>query len=443
MSALTSLDLPVIHPEDSRKVLWDVLVSICVVLAVVIAPLTIALKLELTGWLRILDAVLNLVFLADILVHFNTGYVKRRRLITDRALIRKQYLRGQFWADAVATLPLVVPVGSGLVALTRFARFARLARLVKIFVVFRSLNRLHQTTVSSNLVRLLIMVFWLLITAHLIACGMIMVGGVPEALSPALRFLQAYYWTITTVATVGYGDIVPDQTNALQLLFTIVSQIIGVAMYGYVIGNIASVISNLDAAKTNFMEKLEKINTFMKYREVPDEVVRRVNDYYFYLWDTRYGYDESETVAELPRSIRLELLQAIHQEVIRAVPLFRDANPSLLRDVMLNLESVAYVPGDIVIHRGDTGSEMYFISRGSVDVLASDEETVVATLTEGAFFGEIALLEETKRNATIRTRDYCDLYALNRSVFNEILARHPGFAETVREIALKRRESNP
>ncbi|TVR66146.1 MAG: Crp/Fnr family transcriptional regulator [Spirochaetaceae bacterium] len=430
--------ISVIQPDDLRKVAWDVLVSVCVVLAVIIAPLTIALRLELTGPLLVADTVLNLVFFADILIHFNTGYVTRRRLVTDRALIRKQYLKGLFWADALATLPLFIPAGSTLVGLTRFARFARLARLFKIFVVFRNLNRLHQTTVSSNLVRLLIMVFWLLMTAHLIACGMIMAGGVPEGLPPGLRFLQAYYWTITTVATVGYGDIVPDHSNALQLVFTIVAQLIGVAMYGYVIGNISSVISNLDTSKTSFMEKLERINTFMKYREVPDKVIRRVNDYYFYLWDTRHGYDETSTVAELPRSIRLELLQAIHRDVIRAVPLFRDANPALLRDVMLNLESVAYVPGDEVIHRGDTGTEMYFISRGSVDVLAADEETVLATLTEGAFFGEIALLEETQRNATIRTRDYCDLYALNRAVFKEILARHPSFAATVREIALQR-----
>ena len=62
-----------------------------------------------------------------------------------------------------------------------------------------------------------------------------------------------------------------------------------------------------------------------------------------------------------------------------------------------------------------------------------------ATLTAGQFFGEIALLLSGPRTATIRARDYCDLYKLDKDSFDLILRKHETFAVKVKELAQKRR----
>ena len=85
---------------------------------------------------------------------------------------------------------------------------------------------------------------------------------------------------------------------------------------------------------------------------------------------------------------------------------------------------------------------MFFISRGSVDVVSADEKTVYATLTTGQFFGEIALLLSIPRTATIIAREYCDLYRLDKDKFDRVLTRHPEFAETIQELAERRRAEN-
>jgi len=53
-------------------------------------------------------------------------------------------------------------------------------------------------------------------------------------------------------------------------------------MYGYVIGNVANLLANMDVAKTQFTEKMEKINTFMKFRNIPRDLQDRIHNYYAY-----------------------------------------------------------------------------------------------------------------------------------------------------------------
>ncbi len=121
------------------------------------------------------------------------------------------------------------------------------------------------------------------------------------------------------------------------------------------------------------------------------------------------------------------------------MPVLKGAGEELLRDIVSKLDPVVFLPGDIIVRKGETGREMYFISRGTVDVVSGDMSTVYATLTEGQFFGEIALLLSTERTATIRANDYCDLYRLDQETFGSVLERYPEFAASIRSMAEHRR----
>ena len=74
-----------------------------------------------------------------------------------------------------------------------------------------------------------------------------------------------------------------------------------------------------------------------------------------------------------------------------------------------------------------------------MDVVSKDESTVYATLGSGTFFGEIALLLSTPRTATIKAREYCDLYRLDKETFDAVVSRYPDFAARIQELAEKRR----
>jgi len=210
-------------------------------------------------------------------------------------------------------------------------------------------------------------------------------------------------------------------------------------MYGFIIGNIANIIANIDIAKTQFQEKMEKVSTFLRYKNIPHDLKLKISDYYEYLWESRRGYDESSILQDLPKPLKTSISLFLNRGIIQKVPIFKGASEEFIKEIILNLQPVVFTPGDYVVIKGEIGYEMYFISHGSVDVVSEDESIVYATLGAGSFFGEIALLLSAPRNATIKAREYCDCYSLDKDTFDQILVRFPEFAENIRDMAEKRR----
>ena len=128
------------------------------------------------------------------------------------------------------------------------------------------------------------------------------------------------------------------------------------------------------------------------------------------------------------------------RDVIQKVPFFKGASDELTREIALLMRPVVYTPGDYVFRAGEPGREMYFISRGRLEVIARDGTTVFTSLTDGDFFGEIALLLGQPRTASVRAVDYCDLYALDKEMFDRVLGNHPDFAEHIKAMTRERQE---
>jgi voltage-gated potassium channel len=322
--------------------------------------------------------------------------------------------------------------------LLRLFRLARLLRLFRLIRVAQTMKRINSTNMfNSSVLRLLFMVFWIAFAAHFIAAGWVVMVGNPHNLDNLTRYIRAFYWTITTLTTIGYGDITPV-TN-LQTIYVIIIEILGAGMYGFIIGNIANLIANIDIAKAQYKEKLEKINTFMKYRNLPAALQTRINEYYSYLWESRRGYDESSVLNDLPVSLQTQVSLYINKDIIAKVPIFKGATEAFIKEIILNLEPVVFTPGDTIVYKGDMGYDMFFISKGSVDVVSEDESVVYATLSGGQFFGEIALLFSSPRTATIKAREYCDMYRLKKDIFDDVLERYPRFEKQIKELADKRK----
>jgi len=131
---------------------------------------------------------------------------------------------------------------------------------------------------SPSILRLVLLLFWILLSAHVVSCGWILLTETPAGMPNYERYTLAFYWTITTITTIGYGDITP--AGLRQTLYVIFVEILGAGMYGLVIGNIANLIANIDVAKTQYKEKPDRINTFLKYRNIPANRQRKINDYY-------------------------------------------------------------------------------------------------------------------------------------------------------------------
>jgi CRP-like cAMP-binding protein len=120
------------------------------------------------------------------------------------------------------------------------------------------------------------------------------------------------------------------------------------------------------------------------------------------------------------------------------IPMLRGAETAVLHRLISGLTSVVYTPGDTIIHHGEPSSTMYLINRGEVEVV-DPKQGVVATLGEGEYFGELALLDPDRpRLADVRAKTFCALSMIDRETFSLVLEQFPDFAAHVRKVAATR-----
>jgi len=432
-------DVPLLLGLDGRSpalAAWDALVVAATIFVVGHAPL-VAVRGAAPQWTRGLDLLATLIFFADIGLRFRRPLRIAGRPVRDPALIRSRYLRTWLAPDLVGAIPfdlMAFAVGGPAAALLRLLGLSRLLRLARLVDLQREWRT--RTTIRPAIFRLSFFLLWASIGTHWIACGWLALHG-PTRSHPELpEYLRALYWTITTLTTVGYGDITP--ATAGQVLYATVVMVLGAGMYGYIIGNVANLLANADVLKSQHLGRLEMISGFLRDRDVPKALQGRVRDYYTYLWESRMS-NPARLLDDLPPALQVEIGLHLSRSLLLKVPLFQNASEPFLRELVQRLEPAVVTPGDYVFRRGEVGDRIYFIHRGAVEVLVDDAGEAVATLHEGDFFGEMALLHREPRSASVRALDYCDLYWLDSADFERVLEKFPDFAAQIRRAAQRRR----
>jgi MFS family permease len=121
---------------------------------------------------------------------------------------------------------------------------------------------------------------------------------------------------------------------------------------------------------------------------------------------------------------RLELLQGI--------PLFSPLSPPVLEQLAAGLAPVSAAAGDEIIRVGDHGDRFYVVSSGEVEVVVDGRPP--KREGEGSYFGEIALLRDVPRTATVRAATDVELYALDRDDFLPAVTGHAGSAQAAEAV---------
>lgn len=112
--------------------------------------------------------------------------------------------------------------------------------------------------------------------------------------------------------------------------------------------------------------------------------------------------------------------------------------PSLLRANTHSNQSIPHTQtGDIIIKEGTIGTKMYFIQEGVVDIVMANGE-VATSLSDGSYFGEICLLTNARRVASVRAETYCNLFSLSVDHFNCVLDQYPLMRKTMETVAAER-----
>lgn len=126
-------------------------------------------------------------------------------------------------------------------------------------------------------------------------------------------------------------------------------------------------------------------------------------------------------------------------ETLRKVKIFRGAPDTFFTELKTHLKYEEFYRDDTIMKKGEKGDCMYIIRKGWVEVLKDDEKSILASLTVGDLMGEMSLILHEPRSASIRTRNYCELYKLTQHDFDKIIRSYPFIKERIEGLAFKRK----
>ncbi|QRG67745.1 ABC transporter transmembrane domain-containing protein [Brevibacillus choshinensis] len=152
------------------------------------------------------------------------------------------------------------------------------------------------------------------------------------------------------------------------------------------------------------------------------------------LWEKQSGLSLSQNGQEA----------TIDQERLSRLPFFQGVDPAVLGEISDLFQTETYAKGQAIIQEGDAGEKFYLIARGKVEITKaapdSDSGQIrLAVLEDGDHFGEIALLENVPRTATVTALTPCVFLTLQRKVLYYILSRYPEIDAHVKRTLAQRR----
>ncbi|XP_063626616.1 potassium/sodium hyperpolarization-activated cyclic nucleotide-gated channel 2 isoform X6 [Cydia splendana] len=423
------------------------------------------------------------------------------QVILDPKLIAKHYLRTWFFLDLISSIPLdyiflifnqvndfsesfqILHAGRAL-RILRLAKLLSLVRLLRLSRLVRYVSQWEEVYILQNLqkkrterrgrlssdvakkkghtksnlifkflnmasvfMRIFNLICMMLLIGHWSGCLQFLVPmlqGFPANSWVAINELQDSFWleqyswalfkAMSHMLCIGYGRFPPQSLTDMWL--TMLSMISGATCYALFLGHATNLIQSLDSSRRQYREKVKQVEEYMAYRKLPREMRQRITEYFEHRYQGKF-FDEELILGELSEKLREDVINYNCRSLVASVPFFANADSNFVSDVVTKLRYEVFQPGDIIIKEGTIGNKMYFIQEGIVDIVMANGE-VATSLSDGSYFGEICLLTNARRVASVRAETYCNLFSLSVDHFNAVLDQYPLMRRTMESVAAER-----
>lgn len=378
----------------------------------------------------------------------------------NRREIAAQYFRTWFVIDLVSTFPYSWIVDGifeeedpndestqtnspSLLRVLKLLRFMRLFKLVRLAKVSQMLVQIEDyiaSSVLSTLFHFVKLLGAILYLAHWTACiwyyiaedqsytnhsTWIIVNSKPYNESLYEVYVGCLYWAVTTMSTVGYGDIVP--ITVTEKVFASFVMILACGVFAFILASVSSLVESHRLEANIFRDQVSQLHNFLKSKNIPSDMQAKAMLYLEYRWTLRKKRhdDELEFLSILSEPLRDEVNMHLVGKILYNYRFLRRLGTAFISGLTKIAKLEIFAPKDLIFSQGETGDKLYFVKTGSVDLFDSPSNTIFSVVRLKGVFGEVGFLLDTRRSLSARTCQYTEIISIDKANFEEVLERFP------------------
>jgi hypothetical protein len=241
-------------------------------------------------------------------------------------------------------------------------------------------------------------------------------------------YMLALYWSIMTITSVGYGDIVPQ--NHTEYVFSVFATM-GVALvWAYVIATVVSIVSNFNAAAHNFNEQMDELNNVCVGRHLPHNMQVQLRDYMAMSSHVPKQMAQIKMLSErLSDGLKDRILEQTRGRFLKKVWWVHNMPRVAQLEIAHHMQPLFYgVKEDLILLQ-----KMLFVRDGMVKVNG------LRTLGHGDVWGEVDVLLQTQEliRDSLRTVSFVDALTLSQLALREVCQTFPGVDRRIRRAQVR------
>ncbi|KAJ6993750.1 potassium channel AKT1-like [Populus alba x Populus x berolinensis] len=435
----------IISPYDRRYRIWETFLVVLVIYTAWVSPFEFGFLKQPERPLSICDNVVNGFFATDIVLTFFLAYLDKTTylLVDDHKKIAWKYATSWLALDIISTIPteLARKISPKPFQSYGFFNMLRLWRLRRVSALFSRLEK--DRNYNYFWVRCAKLICVTLFAVHSAGCFYYLIAAryhdpqrtwIGASLGENFleqsvwkRYVTSIYWSITTLTTVGYGDLHP--VNTREMIFDIFYMLFNLGLTAYLIGNMTNLVVHGTSRTRRFRDTIQAASSFAQRNQLPVRLQDQMLAHLCLKFRTdSEGLQQQETLDSLPKAIRSSISHYLFYSLVDKVYLFRGVSNDLLFQLVSEMKAEYFPPNEDVILQNEAPTDFYILVTGAVDLLVMKNgvEQVVGEAKTGDLCGEIGVLCCRPQLFTVRTKRLSQLLRLNRTAFLNIVQANVG-----------------
>ena len=417
---LLNVNIIYISPDDKYIILFDYIIVLLTLYSLIFIPINMSFSICIKH--NIINYLMDIIYIIDLILSFFRPYYNfEDELVFNNKKMILHYLYSYFIFDFICSIPFysffkLFEKNHNKCMINKLSiKLDNLYRITELFKIFKLLKIMSKKRNSAikNIIKyiddysifenykFIFKIFVSLAILHITTCLHIFISrnsfpnwifnnNYIESSYITIYFISLYY-TITTVTTVGYGDITGNTLN--ELIFQIFLLIAGIMSYSWLISYCSNIIQEKNMSTEKFNDKIRILdNIKLQYADMSKEMYRKIYRYIEFS-HLNNNYNPKLLMDSLPFSLKNTLLNEMYKPIIRNLNFFKNfKNSSFVLEIVRKLLPIRAYKNDILLDQGDIIENMILVKEGRLSLevkinIDNPVESVNKLLNDNTFLG--------------------------------------------------------